>query len=134
MRPAAARCRSTTHVRFGMMWLADGSPTPWARRQMVFEMLVLKYDVVCAKLYLIYELASNMRTTITLDDEAFATANAYARARALKLGQAISELIIRGSADRLPMKQIDGVWVFELPATAALLTSLQVERLLDESA
>ncbi len=75
-----------------------------------------------------------MRTTLTLEDDAFATANAYARARALKLGQAVSELIRRGSADKLPLKQIDGVWVIDLPADAAPLTSRQVQQLLDESA
>ncbi|MEP7100042.1 MAG: hypothetical protein ABI781_06005 [Burkholderiales bacterium] len=75
-----------------------------------------------------------MRTTLTLEDDAFATANAYARARALKLGQAVSELIRRGSAEKLPLKQVDGVWVIDLPADAALLTARQVQQLLDESA
>ena len=75
-----------------------------------------------------------MRTTLTLDDDAFATANAYARARALKLGQAVSELIRRGSADKLPLKQVDGVWLIDLLADAAPLTSRQVQPLLDESA
>ena len=45
-----------------------------------------------------------MRTTITLEDEAFAAAQAYAKARALKLGQAVSELILRGSVEKLPIK------------------------------
>ena len=34
-----------------------------------------------------------MRTTITIEDDALQTAQAYGRARALKLGQAVSELI-----------------------------------------
>lgn len=75
-----------------------------------------------------------MRTTITLEDDAFAAATAYARARALKLGQAVSELIRRGTADKLPMKQTGGVWVFDMPADAAPLTARQVQQLLDESA
>lgn len=75
-----------------------------------------------------------MRTTITIDDDAFATANAYAKARALKLGQAVSELIRRGSAEKLPLKQKDGVWVFDLPADAPRVTARQVQQLLDESA
>ena len=75
-----------------------------------------------------------MRTTITLEDDAFAAASAYASARALKLGQAVSELIRRGTADKLPMKQIDGVWVFDLPADAAPLTAHRVQQMLDESA
>ena len=75
-----------------------------------------------------------MRTTITLEDDAFAAATAYASARALKLGQAVSELIRRGTADKLPMKQTAGVWVFDMPADAAPLTARQVQQLLDESA
>ena len=74
-----------------------------------------------------------MRTTLTLEDDAFATATAYARARALKLGQAVSELIRRGSAEKLPLKQVDGVWVIDLPGDAAPLTARQVQQLLDES-
>ncbi|MBC8055540.1 MAG: hypothetical protein H7Y61_03050 [Rhizobiales bacterium] len=75
-----------------------------------------------------------MRTTLTLEDDAFATANAYARARALKLGQAVSELIRRGSAEKLPLKQIDGVWVIDLPPSAAPLSARRVQQMLDESA
>lgn len=75
-----------------------------------------------------------MRTTITIEDDAFAAANAYAKARALKLGQAVSELIRRGSAEKLPLKQKDGVWVFDLPADTPRVTSRQVQQLLDESA
>ena len=75
-----------------------------------------------------------MRTTITLEDDAFAAATAYASARALKLGQAVSELIRRGTADKLPMKQTGGVWVFDLPADAVALTARQVQQMLDESA
>jgi hypothetical protein len=55
-------------------------------------------------------------------------------ARALKLGQAISELIRRSGADRVPLKQVDGVWVFDLPADAPPITAQQVAHLLDESA
>ena len=41
-----------------------------------------------------------MRTTITLESDAFAAAQAYAQARALKLGQAVSELIRQASTQR----------------------------------
>lgn len=75
-----------------------------------------------------------MRTTITIEDDAFATANAYAKARALKLGQAVSELIRRGSAEKLPLRQKDGIWVFDLPAETPRVTAKQVQQLLDESA
>ncbi len=74
-----------------------------------------------------------MRTTITLEDDAFVVANAYARARALRLGQAISELIRRGSAEKLPLKQVDGIWVFDLPADVPRVTTQQVQKMLEES-
>ena len=75
-----------------------------------------------------------MRTTLTLEDDAFATATAYAEARTLKLGQAVSELIRRGSAAKLPLKQVQGVWVIDLPADAPPLTARQVRQMRDESA
>ena len=75
-----------------------------------------------------------MRTTISIDDDAFAAAKAYAQARALKLGQAVSELILRGSAEKLLIKQVSGVWVFDLPSDAPRVTARQVQQMLDESA
>ncbi len=75
-----------------------------------------------------------MRTTINIENEAFAAAQAYATARALKLGQAVSELILRGSAEKLPLKQVNGVWVFDLPPDTPRVTARQVQQLLDESA
>ena len=74
-----------------------------------------------------------MRTTLTLEDDAFATAQAYARARSLRLGQAVSDLIRRGSTQALPIKCSGGVWVFELPPDAPAVTSRQVRQLLDET-
>ncbi|MEJ7685726.1 MAG: hypothetical protein WKG52_01280 [Variovorax sp.] len=73
-----------------------------------------------------------MRTTVTLEDDAFAAAQAYAQARALKLGQAISELIRRGSGERLPMRKKAGVWVFDIPSDAPRITSRQVKELLED--
>ena len=72
-----------------------------------------------------------MRTTLTLDDTAFAAAQAYATARAIKLGAAISELILRGSAGKVPMKQTCGVWVFDLPANTPKVSAARVRQLLD---
>jgi hypothetical protein len=74
-----------------------------------------------------------MRTTLTLEADAFATAQAYARARAIKLGQAVSELILRGSEAKMPMKEINGVWVFDLPPDTPTISASKVRRLLDES-
>ena len=73
-----------------------------------------------------------MRTTITIENDAFAAAQAYAQARALKLGQAVSELIRRGSTERLAVKQKGGVWVFDLPPGTPKVTSRQVKGMLEE--
>ena len=75
-----------------------------------------------------------MRTTLTLDTDAFATAQACARARAVTLGQAVSELIRPGSAQRLAVRQQDGVWVFDLPADAPKVSAARVKELLDDGA
>ena len=73
-----------------------------------------------------------MRTPLTLGDTAYATAQAYAQARAIKLGQAVSELIRRGSAGgKVPMKQTSGVWVFDLPANTPKVSTARVRQLLD---
>jgi hypothetical protein len=74
-----------------------------------------------------------VRTTINIEDDAYASAEAYARARALKLGQAISELIRLGSANRLRLKEVSGVWVFDLPEDSPPLSAQQVQAMLDES-
>ena len=74
-----------------------------------------------------------MRITINLDNHAFATAEAYAQVRGIKLGQAVSELILRGSAPKVAMKQVNGLWVFDLPADAPKIASRKVKQLLDES-
>ena len=75
-----------------------------------------------------------MRTTLTIEDDAFLKAQAYANARALKLGQAVSELIRRGTGDKLPMKQKNGAWIFELPPNTPRVTAKQVKDMMDEGA
>jgi hypothetical protein len=81
----------------------------------------------------IKEETSNMRTTLNLEDEAFATAQAYAKSRGIKLGQAISELIVRGSSGSVPMHELNGVWVFNPPSDTPTISSEQVKLLLEES-
>lgn len=74
-----------------------------------------------------------MRTTLTLENDAFAVAQSYAQARALKLGQAVSELIRLGSAQRLPLRLRDGVWVFDLPSDTPRVTAQRVKQLLEDT-
>ena len=75
-----------------------------------------------------------MGTTITIEDDAYAVAKSYAQARALKVGRAVSELILRGSAEKLPIRQEQGIWVFDLPCNAPRVIARQVQKMLDESA
>lgn len=73
-----------------------------------------------------------MRTTFTLDDDAAAMAQNYAKANALRLGQAVSELIRRASAPPSRLKK-GKPGVFDLPPDAPRVTAAQVKALLDES-
>lgn len=74
-----------------------------------------------------------MRTTFTLDEDAAVLAQTYAKARSLRLGQAVSELIRRASAPPVAMRRRGQAWVFELPADAPVVTAQQVKALLDET-
>jgi hypothetical protein len=75
-----------------------------------------------------------MRTTINIEDDALVVAQTYARARALKLGQAVSELIRRGGVDKMPVRKRGAAWVFDLPPDAPKVTAEQVKQLLDDAA
>lgn len=77
--------------------------------------------------------SDSMRTTFTLDDDAAELAKTYARARSLRLGKAVSELIRRASAAPVGIRKKGQVWVFELPPDAPRVTAAQVKALLDES-
>ena len=74
-----------------------------------------------------------MRTTFTLDDDdAAQLAQAYARARSLRMGQAVSELIRRASTEPMGTAKRGQVWVFDLPADAPKVTARQVKDWVDE--
>jgi hypothetical protein len=76
-----------------------------------------------------------MRTTLNVHDDALALAQAYAKARGLKLGDAVSELILSGQRQRAAapaIEQKDGVWVFALGKDAPRITSEQVKEFLEE--
>ena len=63
-----------------------------------------------------------MRTTLNLQDDAFQAASEYAAARAMKLGDAVSELVNRGlgqtKASNINMKKMHGIWIFDVPANS----------------
>ena len=89
-----------------------------------------------------------MRTTLTLDDEEFSYAQAYAQARAMKLGDAVSEIIrkmrkttsltpqlanSRTGMRHIPMAASDGLWVFDTPSDAPKISKEEVARLISQS-
>jgi hypothetical protein len=62
-----------------------------------------------------------MRTTITLEDDAFEVVQTYAKANALRLGQAVSQLVLRAAsagnvANQAKLVQKGDFWVIEPPA------------------
>jgi hypothetical protein len=70
-----------------------------------------------------------MRTTISLDDEAAAIAAQYAESRHLTLSKAVSELIVRGTRRPARIKYVDGLPVFDLPASKTRITTDHVRAL-----
>lgn len=89
-----------------------------------------------------------MRTTLTLDDEEFSYAQAYAQARAMKLGDAVSEIIrkVRKTSSSAPQRDdsrtgmrhvpvagTDGLWVFDTPLDAPKISKEEVARLIAQS-
>ena len=73
-----------------------------------------------------------MRTTFTLDDDAAALAQNYAKANALRLGQAVSELIRRASAPPTKMKKKGEVWVIQSPPGTPKVSSQQIKDMLED--
>ncbi len=70
-----------------------------------------------------------MRTTISLDDDAFAMVKQYAETRSVGLGKAVSELVRRGAAHRCPTREVDGLQVFDLPDDSPRITASRVREL-----
>jgi len=78
-----------------------------------------------------------MRTTLTLSDEAAEYAATYARARAIRLGEAVSELVMKAktpqtSPRRKPFKTVNGIPQFPVPNGAKTITSEDVRAALED--
>ena len=73
-----------------------------------------------------------MRTTLSLDDDAFDLARKYADSRSLGLGKAVSELVRRGVDAPLRTRIVNGFHVVDLPPESPQITSEHVRRLQDE--
>ena len=80
-----------------------------------------------------------MRTTLNLQDDAFQVASEYAAARAMKLGDAVSELVRRGvgqaKESKVAMKRVHGIWIFDVPAnsTRPKVTASLVRELMEDN-
>ena len=72
-----------------------------------------------------------MRTTFTLDDDAEALAQNYAKARSLRLGKAVSELIRSASAPPLGLKKKGDLWVVTAPPDRPKVGSAKVKDLIE---
>lgn len=72
-----------------------------------------------------------MRTTFTLDDDAAALAQTYAKAHSLRLGKAVSELIRRASAPPLVLKKKGEVWVIPATPGAPKVSAQRVKDIID---
>lgn len=73
-----------------------------------------------------------MRTTLHLDDEAYRIAVRHAAMRKVGLGRAVSDLILRGAKEEMPLKEQDGLIVFDAPKQLPKITAEQVKRLAEE--
>lgn len=69
---------------------------------------------------------------MSLDDDAFRIAREYAKSRSLALGKALSELVRRGYTLPRPTRNVNGLQVFDLPASSQRVTRKRVRELQDE--
>lgn len=72
------------------------------------------------------------RTTLTLDDDAFAAAQAYANARNLRFGKAVSELVRRGVSVRPQIALVNGLPVIQGRPGARTISPEDVRRGLED--
>jgi hypothetical protein len=75
---------------------------------------------------------SFMRTTLTLDDDVLEVASKRASYVRISLGKAVSELARWGLQSSLPIKEVNGTWVFDPPAGAPTITQEKVKKALSE--
>ncbi len=77
---------------------------------------------------------SNMRTTITVDNDVFEAAQAQARASGKKLGEVISQMARRGLRATADTAKKNGLPVFKISGGAQVIPSNRAKELLDEDA
>jgi hypothetical protein len=72
---------------------------------------------------------SNMRTTLSLDDDTFRLVKRYAASRSLALGKAVSELVRRALTTPRQTRSVNGMRVFDLPPESPKVSSKKVRAL-----
>jgi hypothetical protein len=73
-----------------------------------------------------------MRTTINLDDDVFQEATRRARILRISLGKSVSDIARRGLRSAPPVKEVDGLVVFNPPKEAGKITQNQVKEALSD--
>ena len=74
------------------------------------------------------------RTTLTMDDDAFAAAQAYTAARKMRFGKAVSDLVRKGAAVRAQVAYVNGLPVIQAQPGARKITAEDVRRGLEDGA
>jgi hypothetical protein len=77
------------------------------------------------------DIIGGMRTTLSLDDDVVDIAKEYAAVKNLSLGAAVSDLVRKGIKAPLPIRMVNGIAVFDLPADSPVVTSERVKEILD---
>lgn len=70
-----------------------------------------------------------MRTTLSIDDDVFRLARAYAESRSLALGKAVSELVLKGLKAPTPTRMENGLLVFDVPPDSPPITAQRIKEL-----
>ena len=90
-------------------------------------MLSLKVDIISHIKHHI-----EMRTTLTLDDDVQAEAARRAELLGVSLGKVVSELARRGLAAAPPLRESNGLTVFDPPKNSAAITARAVKDALND--
>ena len=73
-----------------------------------------------------------MRTTLSIDDEVYSQVKEYAEGRSMTAGEAVTQLLRRALTTKIPMKRVNGFFVFDLPEDSPVITTEMVRALEDE--
>ena len=73
------------------------------------------------------------RTTLTIDDDALSAAREHAERRGQTLGEAVSELVLRGARREFVTDDIGGFHVVRLAAQSPKVTAAKVKKLEEQA-